>query len=135
MNLIDWRDEYSVNVKEIDAQHQKLIVMINDLHQGMSQGLGKAMLSDILNRMIDYAQEHFATEEKYMDQWNYPDTDNHKHEHQQFAEQVVEFKQGYDENKLFLSVDVLKFLSNWLDEHLQKMDMKYKDFFNNHGLF
>ena len=31
--LLNWKKEYSVNVKEIDAQHKKLIEMINELYE------------------------------------------------------------------------------------------------------
>jgi hemerythrin len=40
MALIQWNDGLSVNVVEIDRQHQKLIGMINDLNDAMRQGKG-----------------------------------------------------------------------------------------------
>ena len=35
MALIEWSDDLSVKVKELDVQHQKLIAMINDLNDAM----------------------------------------------------------------------------------------------------
>ena len=32
MSLIQWDDSYSVGVAELDAQHQRLIQMINELN-------------------------------------------------------------------------------------------------------
>ena len=41
MAIIQWNDSLSVNVVEIDKQHQKLVAMINDLNDAMRQGKGK----------------------------------------------------------------------------------------------
>lgn len=135
MALIEWNDDYSVNVKEIDQQHQKLIGMINDLHDAMSEGKGKTVLSDILNRMIQYTKEHFSTEENYFAKWNYPESGQHKNEHEKFVAKVTDFKEGVDSGRLFITVEVLQFLSDWLKNHINKTDKQYSDFFNEHGLY
>jgi hemerythrin len=44
MALIDWDASYSVQVDEIDQQHQKLIAMINELNEAMKQRKGKELL-------------------------------------------------------------------------------------------
>jgi hemerythrin len=44
MALIQWNDSLSVNVVEIDKQHQKLVRMINELNDAMRQGKGKEAL-------------------------------------------------------------------------------------------
>ncbi|MBI1864448.1 MAG: hemerythrin, partial [Nitrospirae bacterium] len=38
MTLVTWDSTWSVNVKEIDAQHQKLIGIVNDLHEAIKAG-------------------------------------------------------------------------------------------------
>ena len=43
MALIQWNDSLKVGVAEIDKQHQKLVDMINDLHDAMRQGQGNAV--------------------------------------------------------------------------------------------
>ena len=48
MVLFEWDDTYSVNVGEIDEQHQKLVGMLNDLHEAMEQGKDKDALQEIL---------------------------------------------------------------------------------------
>ena len=35
MALINWDDSFSVNVAEIDQQHQTLVSMINDLNESI----------------------------------------------------------------------------------------------------
>ncbi|MGA2938094.1 MAG: hemerythrin domain-containing protein [Syntrophobacteraceae bacterium] len=63
MALIQWNDSLSVNVVDIDKQHQKLVGMINELNDAMRQGKGKDALGKIVNGLIIYAGTHFKTEE------------------------------------------------------------------------
>ncbi len=63
---IKWQDAFSVNVNEIDQQHKKLIGMINELFDAMEEGRGRAILSGLLEEMVDYSKTHFSNEEAYM---------------------------------------------------------------------
>ncbi len=43
--LINWNQSYSVQVKEIDIQHQRLVEMLNQLHELMKAGQGKTAIA------------------------------------------------------------------------------------------
>lgn len=134
MALIEWSNDLSVNVAEIDKQHQKLVMMLNDLHDAMKQGKGHEIIGKIITELINYSVVHFATEEKYFVQFNYPDTDSHKKEHADFVQQVSIFNDGFKKGKLMLTIDVVKFLREWLRKHIMGTDKKYTQFFNDNGL-
>jgi hemerythrin len=134
MAFIEWKDSFSVGIKEIDLQHQKLIGMINNLHDAMRQGKGKDVLGEIIKGLVDYAGTHFLTEEKYFDKFGYPEADSHIGEHTAFTQKVAEFKDGFNAGKVSLSITVMDFLSSWLRNHIKVVDKKYGPFFNEKGL-
>ena len=134
MALINWSDSLSVNVKEIDLQHRKLIDMINELNEAMRIGKGKDSLGQILKGLISYTATHFRQEERYFDKYGYPDTVNHKKEHVAFVKKVTEFKDGFEKNNLAVTMEVMNFLSDWLKNHIKGTDKKYSKFFNEKGL-
>lgn len=134
MALITWNDNLSVNVAIIDSQHKKLVDMINELNDAMRQAKGSAVIGPIINGLVLYTQTHFQTEERYFDQYNYPDKERHKKEHAGFVAKVTEFKNGLDSGSLALSVPVMNFLGNWLWSHIKGSDKKYSAFFNEKGL-
>ena len=134
MALIKWDDSFSVKVAEIDRQHQKLISMINELNDAMKQGKGKDILGKIVNGLISYTATHFKTEENYFERFGYPDADQHKKEHIAFVQKVSDFKNGFEKGKLSLSIEVMNFLSDWLQNHIKGTDKKYSQFFNGKGL-
>jgi hemerythrin len=134
MALITWNDTLSVNVVEIDNQHKKLVGMVNELNDAMKMGKGKDVLGKIVSSLISYTGEHFRTEEKYFVQFKYPETDSHKKEHAAFVDKVTDFKTKFETKKLFLTIEVLDFLSDWLKKHIMGTDKKYSLFFNEKGL-
>ena len=66
MALITWNDSFSVQIGEIDRQHQQLVKMVNELNEAMRQGQGKDILFSTLSGLIAYTTTHFGTEEKYL---------------------------------------------------------------------
>jgi hemerythrin len=134
MSLIEWNDDFSVRIEEIDNQHKKLIEIINELHYAMRERKAKEALGNIINGLVDYAVVHFSTEERYFDQFNYLSSGSHKKEHRGFMDKVNEFKTGFENGKIMLSLEIMDFLKDWLIKHIQKIDMAYAPFFHEKGL-
>ncbi len=134
MSLIEWSDSLSVNVAEIDRQHKKLVSMLNFLHDAMKTRKTGDVLGKTIADLITYAAKHFETEENYFAKYNYPDAAAHKKEHDDFVKEVTDFKKGYDEGRMMLSIDILRFLKDWLSNHINGTDKKYTAFFNEKGL-
>jgi len=131
---MSWNDGYSVNIKEIDEQHKVLISLINQLYDAMQVGKGKEVLSTILDNMINYVGTHFSNEEKYMEDFGYPDYEKHKAEHNDFVKKTLDFQKGFSEGKIGLSVEVMFFLKEWTVSHIMGSDKKYSPFFNQKGI-
>jgi len=134
MALITWNESLSVNVEEIDQQHQKLIMMINELNDAMKQGKGKDVLGKIIDGLISYTDTHFKVEEDYFVKFGYSDKDIHIKEHTAFVQNISDFKDGFEEGKLSLSIEIMNFLSDWLKSHIKGTDKNYSEFFNENGL-
>jgi len=134
MSIMKWNDTYSVGVEEIDNQHKGLVDLINHLFDAMSVGKANDILGTIIDQLILYAQVHFQTEEKYFDEFDFEFSDEHKDEHNSFAEEVVEFKKGFDAGNIVLSIEVFRFLKDWLVNHMLGADQKYKQCFQENGL-
>lgn len=128
MAYLNWNDSMSVNVPAIDGQHRQLVDLINQLHDAMSQGQGHTVLADIISGLIDYTNLHFAAEEAYFDASAYPGGAEHKAQHEAFVAKATDFKNGFDEGRLMLTLDIMDFLGDWLVDHIQGSDAAYAPF-------
>lgn len=134
MAFFKWEDRFSVGIREIDTQHQKLVAMLNELFDAMSAGKGNDALGKILDGMIQYTAGHFATEERYMKTYNYPDFAAHKLEHDNLTKQVLDLQQQFKTGQTALSMKVGNFLKSWLINHISGTDMKYSTYLRAQGL-
>ena len=134
MPLLSWKAEYSVNIKEVDDQHKKLIEMINELNDAMGQGKAKDVLGAILGRLVSYAASHFAMEERLLQAHGYEEYQDHKEKHEKMTAKVLELQRQFKDGKAAMTIEVMNFLKNWLDKHILGTDMKYSAFLNSKGV-
>ena len=97
---IEWRDSYSVGIEYLDSQHRKLLELINKIGDAAGTGLSKASCFAVLNAMIRYAQEHFTTEERYLEKNSYPKYLEQKGAHEKFVQETFTMAQELDEEGL-----------------------------------
>ncbi len=90
--FVKWKDDLSVGIDWIDRQHQELFKRINSFLEGMQKGKGKEELEELMDFLANYVQEHFQTEERYMQKYNYPGLSEHKKQHQSFIQEVENLK-------------------------------------------
>jgi hemerythrin-like metal-binding protein len=76
-----WSEEMSVGIPEIDEDHQKFILLINDLNRAITDRMSPPEIKHRLQLVIDDAVRHFSQEEKLFNEWHYPDTRQHANIH------------------------------------------------------
>jgi len=134
MGIITWNDNYSVGIKSIDEQHQKLVQYLQDLDIAIVQKNEKVILHKILHDLYEYIDFHFQTEEKYFRSVNYPETEQHLIEHVNFMRKVNEFVQDYESGNTDISIEIMSFLVDWLINHICGTDRKYSRYLIDHGI-
>ena len=122
--LIEWTNDLSVGVKEIDEQHKIFLSILNDLCDISHKPHPTQEIASILKQLTAYASFHFATEERYFDKFNYEFSKEHKEEHKKLLAKVNEFNERFvSEGDAILS-ELLDFLEDWLVGHLSEQDQK-----------
>ncbi len=134
MEIINWRDEFSVGVTEMDEQHKKLLAMINRLISEQKTLTDQKTIADLLTGMTDYADEHFRAEEFLMAEYDYDRKAQQEASHRAFLEKTQSFCTATDLGPNILSEALLDFLASWLIRHILTEDMQYKEFFKGKGL-
>lgn len=134
MALLNWENKYSVNISGLDEQHAGLINLINSAHESMLTGKAHKELGPIFDKLLNYTQTHFALEEKYMEETGYEGLEYQKQQHRYFTEQVTIYKEQFDEGRITASIKIMRFLMDWLINHIVVVDRKYTFHFHKNGI-
>ncbi|NTU69600.1 hemerythrin family protein [bacterium] len=132
---LEWSDNFSVNVKELDEQHKGLVTIINNLLDYIGNKPEEKEVLSVINKIAEYKKKHFETEEMYFDKFNYEGKEEHKKSHKEFNEELTQLLLVHKDDYLTLAFALIDFLEDWLVDHLQNMDKKYVECFNSHGLY
>ncbi|MBI5816184.1 MAG: hemerythrin family protein [Nitrospinae bacterium] len=130
---VEWSDSFSTGVDLFDGQHKKLFGIINDLHKGITSGKGREALLPTLNELANYASYHFVAEEKALQECHYAKYDDHKRQHEGFKAEVLNYINDHMSGVRVMPLDILRFVTEWLKEHIAVSDKAYGPAINAFG--
>jgi len=127
---IEWNDELSVGVENVDEQHKELFNRFNRLLEACSNGCGKKEIGSLLLFLDEYVQVHFRDEEKLQIAHSFPEYPAHREEHKLFMQKLDEFKKEMLSAGATLSLTIATntLLIDWLVNHISVMDKKIGEF-------
>jgi len=66
MPLLEWTEDMSVGVPELDVDHKGLIVVVNRLEASVNDPERRNVVRQCLYALLRYAEIHFKREERVM---------------------------------------------------------------------
>jgi hemerythrin-like metal-binding protein/PAS domain S-box-containing protein len=129
LEKVVWNDTFSVGVAEMDAQHRKLLILINQLVDchATRDGTASEKFHDVLSSMFDYALVHFKAEEAYLQRIGYPQLSAHEKEHSAFVEKMTTYSMAASHGVLDCE-GAYHYMREWVLSHILKSDMQYRQF-------
>jgi hemerythrin len=122
---IGWSDDFALNLPEIDAQHQVLFGLIDELWKAIVARSGRNEQFRLIGDLADYAVQHFKEEELFMQATAFPKLAGHKMAHDTFVRRIEVERASIEGGSPGLSLDLLRFLQNWLVDHILVLDREY----------
>lgn len=132
MALMTWEDKYVTNVSAADEQHQEIFRLVNALDEAVDQG--KEAIEEALNALVPYVVDHFATEEKYMQETDFPDYEAHKKMHDDLVATVSDLVEKFKAGEAEITHDTTAFVRDWLYNHIPNTDKQYGPYLNEKGI-
>lgn len=132
LSMFEWKKEFCIGIEEIDAQHEKLFEIGNNIHNLFMQSKDDDVFDELvaeIDELKNYTVYHFDTEENLFKKYAYPESEAHIKEHRAFIDYLESINIfEMDENQEKSIADILKFIAKWIFKHISNTDIKYVDF-------
>jgi len=131
---MEWNTKYALGIPVVDTQHRQLFRLSNELDAELQAGIRPEEIDAMLVHMGEYAARHFAMEEKYMAESNYPGLAEQQTAHQAFTNRFAEIYDEFREKGLRREiVDTLhRELTEWVREHVTGLDQRFGVYYKEH---
>ncbi|MDD3782237.1 MAG: bacteriohemerythrin [Limnochordia bacterium] len=125
-----WHPSLSVGIELIDEQHKEWFNRAERLFDAGKKGQAKEYIGELLEFLDSYTKKHFADEERYMRQLNYPGLEEQKKAHAAFIAQLAKLREDYDASGGSISViiNANRIVIDWLTKHISNMDRQIGEF-------
>ena len=129
MPYIEWTQEFSVDVGEMDSEHKQWLSILNTLFDALNRGEDHNVIGDVIDRMITYSKFHLSHEEEFLEDIQYPQLAMHKTKHAELIGKLNRIEEQFKAGTNFkLTIEAIKLLKEWLVNHILVTDKKYANY-------
>ncbi len=126
--MYEMKDEYLTGIGIIDNEHRVLFEIADEIYELCKNEFVPDKYDHIVNlieKLKNYAIVHFQHEEEYMESIHYKRMFTQKIQHDNFRRKLETMDlEIVDDNQEEAIEDLLKFVTDWLVEHIMETDKK-----------
>lgn len=118
----EWKTDYETGDSTVDEQHQYLFKLANSLLVAR-----RSDFSSIIMELYQYTRVHFKAEESIMEEFKYPDLDDHKRLHKNLISNLNNLSENFTETEDSRD-DLVAVFGNWIINHILNEDLRFANF-------
>lgn len=118
---IKWTKGIAVGIEEIDADHQKLIAIYNNVIWA-EKARDRKQVASLLEELGNQTEAHFRREENLMKNYSYPSIATHQAEHKRLLEELDYEIEDWRTDRISSSL-LVWFMYGWLLRHIVTEDI------------
>lgn len=125
MSWIEWKESYRLGIPSVDYEHQEMIALLNDLHEGLQARAGSEAMDAFLGEVYARISAHFALEERIMRDKSYDQYAEHKAAHEELLDEIREIMDEHAEGSYENATEALAAkLQSWFTDHFGTHDAR-----------
>ena len=121
-------DDIRLGQDALDLEHQGQIDLLLAVEAELRGAADRARLATLLDRLIEFTNIHFMSEQLVMRQQAYPGLPAHEAEHDQLMDQMRDFQTRIGSGERTLTAADLSTLREWVLRHIRSKDAAFANY-------
>ena len=128
MTVVEWSDDYLLNVATMDDQHRRWFILIAEFRELAGREASAEQVLAKFDEMVAFSVEHFDAEEKLMRDVSFPEYERHKPIHEAFLQQLQGHRLRLADPQSNGAAFIATVIENWVRTHVAVVDRQYAPF-------
>jgi len=128
---IQFDEAHLVGVAQIDAEHQRIADLLNQLNTDLGTYVPHGQVMVRLDAIAAMVASHFGTENRLMKESGYPDATEHMRQHVQLLNEMKYLKQRFSQGGELV---VLQWIKDWFVGHISGADKPLGTYLNGRSI-
>lgn len=123
--LLELPNELKTGIQAVDDQHLALVALHNEIVTGFDADRPPYFAIEALARLYQYSRQHFDSEEKIMERYDYGGLEEHRAVHQELLERLREVVLDYRRRPETVTESMKRFVNEFVVSHIEESDMAF----------
>jgi len=127
---LQWDESFVLGIAEIDNQHRSIIEQFQKISEAVQIGEPTNVIEQLSDFLCEYAGIHFTAEEKIMAEYEYPDFESQRREHEEFTRDANLLKETIKRDGVSqeIAIETTGKLFRWIIRHIKTHDKKMAEY-------
>ena len=120
-----WNSSVALQIPTVDAQHKVLFDLAYEVDCAIYEGKEQAVADRVVERLKEFCQHHFLTEERLMQEHGYPELHRHTLQHDDFISAILELDMQQKSGAKVILQRIAALMREWMANHIAVEDRKF----------
>jgi hemerythrin-like metal-binding protein len=116
-------EQLSVGHEAIDLEHRVQVGLVDAIAEAVEQSRGQTFISGLVEKLYDFTNTHFLSEQLLMRLHSFPGYEAHVREHDRLIDQLGKLRRGIETGETAPTLEILSTLRRWLLGHIRTDDV------------
>lgn len=118
--------------EQLSGEHRLQLDMLSAIDKSLDEGASVAQIDPLLERLAEYTEIHFSSEQMLMRLYAYPGYQAHLDEHDRTLTWLDAVRAAWRGADRALTQETLRELHHWIEGHIRRADRAFESYLDTH---
>jgi hemerythrin-like metal-binding protein len=133
-HLVWDENRYALGIPSLDSEHRSLMNLVNELSEAVAQDCDCEQARQKMEKILDFAADHFAHEEDLMRRHGFPGVQQHTADHEKLLREATNLMETLSPEHSNRALLITAFFTDFTENHILHEDRAISQYLEKQGI-